>query len=111
MQVHAAGLSLHPTVRQFLNNVPLLPAIAYCAFVWWQQELASFRNFEYAQWEGNDNFALTKLRYFLDFATGLRADRLDAIVLGFALINAVLAGRHPRQIVFEPLRDRAEFSH
>src|SRR2546423_12214601 len=33
------------------------------------------------------------------------------IVLRFALIDTVLTGRHPCQIVLEPLRDRAEFSH
>ena len=33
------------------------------------------------------------------------------IVLRVALINAVLARRHPRQIVLEPLHDRAKFSH
>jgi hypothetical protein len=74
-------------------GVPLLPAIGYCALVYVRQKQLAWQNFEYGKHEGNDAFALVKVKDFLDFTAGLRADQLDAkvvaIVLGLLLISAL----------------------
>jgi hypothetical protein len=76
--------------RAIRRGAPLIPAIGYAAFVYRRQEASSFRIYEYQQYEGNDDFALTKVKLFLDRATGIRLDGLDAKILGVALGLLVL---------------------
>ena len=84
------GLRLGRAVR---TGLPLLPAIAYCAWVYKRQE-AGYRNYEYASYEGNDVFAMTKVKEFFTYATGFRTDGLDAkiasIGVGLLLLGALL---------------------
>jgi hypothetical protein len=84
------GLRLGRAVR---TGLPLLPAIAYCAWVYRRQE-AGYRNYEYASYEGNDVFAMTKVKEFFGYATGFRTDGLDAkivsIGVGLLLLGALL---------------------
>ncbi len=75
------GLRIGRAVR---NGLPLLPAIAYCFWVYRRQE-AGFRNYEYATYEGNDVFAMTKIKEFVGYSTGLRLDELDGKILGVGL--------------------------
>ena len=80
--------------RAVRRGVPFLPAIAYCLAITVRQSAASYRSFEYASAEGNDVFALIKVRSFADYAAGLRADGRDAKLVSAALfllfISAVL---------------------
>ncbi len=80
--------------RALRTGIPLLPAIAWCAFVYWRQTHGSFQNFEYGIAEGNDAFAMLKVKEFFTYATGLRADGFDAKVLsigmGLLLLGALL---------------------
>jgi hypothetical protein len=80
--------------RALRTGLPLLPAIGWCAFVYWRQTHASFQNFEYGVAEGNDAFAMSKVKEFFTYATGLRADGVDAKMLsigvGFLAIGAIL---------------------
>jgi hypothetical protein len=71
--------------RAVRTGLPLLPAIAYCVAVYYRQKQLAWQNFEYGQYEGNDVFAMQKIKGFLDYATGLRADQLDARIVGVGL--------------------------
>lgn len=71
--------------RAVRTGLPLLPAIAYCVVVYFRQKKLAWQNFEYGQYEGNDVFAMAKIKGFLGYATGLRADELDAKILGVGL--------------------------
>lgn len=71
--------------RALRSGLPLLPAIAYCVLVYYRQKQLAWQNFEYGQYEGNDVFAMQKVKNFLEYATGLRADELDAKIVGVAL--------------------------
>ena len=75
------------------TGIWLLPAIAYCFWVYKRQE-AGYRNYEYATYEGNDVFAMVKLKEFFNYATGFRTDGLDAkicsIGIGLLVIGAIL---------------------
>jgi hypothetical protein len=80
--------------RALRTGIPLLPAIGWCAFVYWRQTHGSFQNFEYGVAEGNDVFAMSKVKEFFTYATGLRADGFDAKVLsigvGLLAVGALL---------------------
>ncbi len=80
--------------RALRTGLPLLPAIGWCAFVYWRQTHGSFQNFEYGVAEGNDVFAMSKVKDFFTYATGFRADGFDAKVLsigvGLLAIGAML---------------------
>lgn len=71
--------------RALRTGLPLLPAIAWCAFVYWRQTHGSFQNFEYGVAEGNDVFAMSKVKEFFTYATGFRADGFDAKVLSIGV--------------------------
>ena len=90
------GVRLGRAVRV---GLPLLPAIAYCAWVYKRQE-AGYRNYEYASYEGNDVFAMTKVKEFFTYATGFRTDGLDAkivaIGVGLLLIGALMRDTEDR---------------
>jgi len=73
------------------RGAALVPAIVYCAIVYWRQSRGAYQNFEYGSYEGNDNFALVKVRYFLDYTAGMRADHLDGKVV-LAAILLLLVG-------------------
>jgi hypothetical protein len=88
--------------RAFDRGAPLLVAVVYSGAVYVHQQHASYQNFEYGASEGNDNFALVKVKGFLDYACGLRADRLDCNVLGCALLALVFGA---------VLRDRKDKRH
>lgn len=77
--------------RAFRVGVPLLPAIFYCAAVYYRQKQLAWQNFEYGAYEGNDVFAMVKAKEFTSYATGLRADALDAKVLSIGLGLLVLS--------------------
>lgn len=76
--------------RALRRGLPLVPALVYCAAIYWRQEHSAHVNYEYGSAEGNDDFALVKVKHFLSFATGLRSDGLDALVLGVGLGLLVL---------------------
>jgi hypothetical protein len=76
--------------RAFDRGAPLLVAVLYSGAVYVHQQHASYQNFEYGASEGNDNFALVKVKGFLDYACGLRMDHLDGKVLGFAILVLVV---------------------
>ncbi len=78
----AFGVRLGRAVR---TGLPLLPAIAYCAIVYYRQKQLAWQNFEYGAYEGNDVFAMVKVKEFTSYATGLRADLLDAKILSVGL--------------------------
>lgn len=88
-------------VRAVKRGLPLVPAILYCAFIYWRQTHAAYQNFEYGSAEGNDNFALVKVRFFADYACGMRSDRLDGKVLNAAiallLVGALLRDKNDRR--------------
>jgi hypothetical protein len=71
--------------RALRTGLPLLPAIGWCAFVYWRQTHGSFQNFEYGVAEGNDVFAMSKVKEFFTYATGLRADGFDAKMLSIGM--------------------------
>jgi hypothetical protein len=71
--------------RAFRSGLPLIPAIVYCAIVYFRQKQLAWQNFEYGAYEGNDVFAMVKVKDFTTYATGLRADMLDAKILGVGL--------------------------
>jgi chitodextrinase len=71
--------------RALRTGLPLLPAIGWCAFVYWRQTHGSFQNFEYGVAEGNDVFAMSKVKEFFTYATGFRADGFDAKVLSIGI--------------------------
>ncbi|MGZ3477311.1 MAG: hypothetical protein ACXWUG_27650, partial [Polyangiales bacterium] len=71
--------------RAIRTGLPLLPAIGYCYLVYRRQTQLAWQNFEYGQYEGNDVFAMQKIKGFLGYAAGLRADELDARILGVGL--------------------------
>lgn len=79
--------------RAIRIGAPLLPAIVYCWLVYRHQE-SGYRNYEYASYEGNDTFGLVKVKEFFTYATGFRADGLDAKILsigiGLLVIGALL---------------------
>lgn len=77
--------------RAFRTGLPLLPAIAYCVAVYFRQKQLSWQNFEYGAYEGNDVFAMVKVKEFSAYATGLRADAVDAKILSIGLGLLVLA--------------------
>jgi hypothetical protein len=102
-EVQTDDAPLVPRLRRaFDRGAPLLVAVLYSAAVYVHQQHASYQNFEYGASEGNDNFALVKVKGFLDYACGLRADHLDSKVLGVA-IWALVAGA--------VLRDRRDKRH
>ena len=76
--------------RAIRRGLPLLPALAYSGLIYWRQEHSAHVNYEYGSAEGNDDFALVKVKRFLQLSTGLRSDGLDAIVLGVGLGLLVL---------------------
>jgi diaminopimelate epimerase len=90
-------------LRALRRGAPLVPAIAYCAAVYYRQTHGAYQNFEYGSYEGNDLFALQKIRYFTDYAAGMRADHLDskvvaaeiALLLGGAVFRDRKDERHP----------------
>jgi hypothetical protein len=71
--------------RAIRTGAPLLPAIVYCVLVYYRQQRLAWQNFEYGAYEGNDVFAMAKIKGFLGYATGLRADELDVRILGVGL--------------------------
>lgn len=75
-------------------GLPLLPAIGYCALVYYRQKQLAWQNFEYGAYEGNDVFAMQKVKGFLGYTAGLRADELDqkilAVGLGLLVLGALL---------------------
>jgi hypothetical protein len=79
--------------RAMRVGAPLLPAILYCYLVYRHQE-SGYRNYEYGAYEGNDTFGMVKVKEFFTYATGFRADGLDAKVLsigiGLLVIGALL---------------------
>jgi hypothetical protein len=70
--------------RAFRIGAPLLVPVAYCVWVY-RRQMHGYQNFEYAASEGNDSFALVKVKGFIDYAAGFRADGLDGKVLSVAL--------------------------
>lgn len=76
--------------RAVRTGLPLVPAILYCVAVYYRQKKLAWQNFEYGAYEGNDVFAMVKVKGFLGYATGLRADELDAKILSVALILLLL---------------------
>jgi hypothetical protein len=72
-------------------GAPLLPAIGYCALVYYRQKQLAWQNFEYGAYEGNDVFAMVKVKEFTSYATGLRADQLDGKILSIGLGLLVLS--------------------
>jgi hypothetical protein len=76
--------------RAVRTGLPLLPAIGYCVAVYYRQKKLAWQNFEYGAYEGNDVFAMQKVKGFLGYATGLRADELDAKILSVALLLLLL---------------------
>ncbi|MFI5298926.1 MAG: hypothetical protein ACHREM_12590 [Polyangiales bacterium] len=75
--------------RAFRIGAPLLVPVAYCVWVY-RRQMTGYQNFEYAVAEGNDSFALVKVKGFIDYAAGLRTDGLDGKVLSIALGLLVL---------------------
>jgi len=71
--------------RAVRTGLPLIPAILYCVAVYYRQKKLAWQNFEYGAYEGNDVFAMVKVKGFLGYATGLRADELDVKILSVAL--------------------------
>ncbi len=73
-------------LRALKRGAALVPAILYSVFVYWRQQQGAYKNFEYGTYEGNDNFALVKVRYFLDYSCGMRSDQMDGKVLLVAIM-------------------------
>jgi hypothetical protein len=71
--------------------LPLLPSCAYAFGVFLSQSSGPHKNFEYASSEGGDiGRALDKVEGFFGYATGLRADGRDAMLVLAALVFAVV---------------------
>lgn len=87
--------------RAFRSGLPLLPAIAYCALVYYRQKQLAWQNFEYGAYEGNDVFAMVKIKEFASYATGLQASLLDAKILSVGL-GLLLLGALFRDETDEP---------
>lgn len=83
--------------RALRVGLPLLPAIGYCAIVYFRQKQLAWQNFEYGAYEGNDVFALVKVKGFFGYATGLRADELDVkiVAIGAGLLLLAALFRDP----------------
>ncbi|MBL8714736.1 MAG: hypothetical protein JNL79_02005 [Myxococcales bacterium] len=77
--------------RALRIGAPLLPAVAFCAWVYRRQQRLAWQNFEYGAYEGNDVFAMQKVKGFLGYGAGLRADMLDQKILGVGLGLLLLA--------------------
>lgn len=76
--------------RAVRTGLPLVPAILYCVAVYFRQKKLAWQNFEYGAYEGNDVFAMVKVKGFLGYVTCLRADELDAKIASVALIILLL---------------------
>jgi hypothetical protein len=90
--------------KAFRRGLPLLPAILYVAIVYLRQELSTFRNFEYAEFEGSDVYALVKFRHFVYYATGLTTvGREGSLLTGAFVLLGISA-------VLRDVRDRVRTS-
>lgn len=90
VQVSRDGL-LQRLGKALRHGAPLLPAVAFCAWVYRRQQRLAWQNFEYGAYEGNDVFAMQKVKGFLGYSAGLRADALDQKILGVGLGLLLLA--------------------
>jgi len=76
--------------RRARSLLPLLPAVLYCAFVALVSHGTARQNTEFVPLEGQTMAVTTKLARFFHFASGLRADGVDALVVMAVVAFAVL---------------------
>ena len=82
------GLRLLAAVRA---GVPLLPPLAYAAWVYARQQSGHVQNSDFAALNGLDNHAWYKLLHFFQTAAGFRSDGFDQYVLRLVFASLLVA--------------------
>jgi hypothetical protein len=78
-------------LRALRTGLPLLPPLAYAAWVYTRQQTGHVQNSDFAALDGLDNHAWYKLLHFFQTAVGFRSDGFDQYLLRLGFISLLLA--------------------